>query len=214
MNAEIVIALLSLAGTLIGSLSGVLAANRLTNYRIQELEKKVEKHNTMVERTFRLEEMMKVANNRLCDLERHEEQEWKQRKSNRKKERPATGVPFCVWGSAVEASCLTVHILNDNIVDTAQTGAVFQHLPGFVGMEVDFDQVFIPHRQQAVPLEMLLKIVVDFIFIQSFSFDEKLGVVFVFQHGFTSCPLAFKRGSPVNCRAPPPDSNTRQRRSK
>ena len=79
MNAEIVIALLSLAGTLIGSLSEVLAANRLTNYRIQELEKKVEKHNTMVERTFRLEEMMKVANNRLCDLERHEEQEWKQR---------------------------------------------------------------------------------------------------------------------------------------
>lgn len=79
MNTEIVIALLSLAGTLIGSLSGVLAANRLTNYRIQELEKKVEKHNTMVERTFRLEEMMKVANNRLNDLERHEEQEWKQR---------------------------------------------------------------------------------------------------------------------------------------
>ena len=76
---EIIIAVLSLLGTIIGSLSGVLAANRLTNYRIQELEKKVEKHNTMVERTFRLEEMMKVANNRLCDLERHEEQEWKQR---------------------------------------------------------------------------------------------------------------------------------------
>ena len=79
MNTENVFGLLSLAGTLIGSLSGVLAANRLTNYRIQELEKKVEKHNTMVERTFRLEEMMKVANNRLNDLERHEEQEWKQR---------------------------------------------------------------------------------------------------------------------------------------
>ena len=76
---EIIIAVLSLLGTIVGSLSGVLAANRLTNYRIQELEKKVEKHNTMVERTFRLEEMMKVANNRLCDLERHEEQEWKQR---------------------------------------------------------------------------------------------------------------------------------------
>ena len=74
MNAEIVIALLSLAGTLIGSLSGVLAANRLTNYRIQELEKKVDKHNTVIERTYRLEEMMKVANNRLSDLERHEEQ--------------------------------------------------------------------------------------------------------------------------------------------
>lgn len=78
MSSEIIIALLSLAGTLIGSLSGVLAANRLTNYRIQQLEKKVEKHNTMVERTFRLEEMMKVVNNRLGDLERHEEQEWAQ----------------------------------------------------------------------------------------------------------------------------------------
>lgn len=72
---EIIIAVLSLLGTIIGSLSGVLAANRLTNYRIQELEKKVEKHNTIVERTYRLEEMMKVANHRLTDLERHEEKE-------------------------------------------------------------------------------------------------------------------------------------------
>lgn len=72
---EIIIALLSLLGTIVGSLSGVLAANRLTNYRIQELEKKVEKHNTIVERTYRLEEMMKVANHRLTDLERHEEKE-------------------------------------------------------------------------------------------------------------------------------------------
>ena len=71
---EIIIAVLSLLGTIIGSLSGVLAANRLTNYRIQELEKKVDKHNTVIERTYRLEEMMKVANNRLSDLERHEEQ--------------------------------------------------------------------------------------------------------------------------------------------
>lgn len=72
---EIIIAVLSLLGTIIGSLSGVLAANRLTNYRIQELEKKVDKHNTVIERTYRLEEMMKVANHRLTDLERHEEKE-------------------------------------------------------------------------------------------------------------------------------------------
>ena len=75
MTQEIIIAVLSLLGTIIGSLTGVLAANRLTNYRIQELEKKVEKHNTIVERTYRLEEMMKVANHRLTDLERHEEKE-------------------------------------------------------------------------------------------------------------------------------------------
>ena len=40
MNSELMIALMSLAGTVVGSLSGVLAANRLTNYRIQELEKR------------------------------------------------------------------------------------------------------------------------------------------------------------------------------
>ena len=72
---EIIIAVLSLLGTIIGSLTGVLTANRLTNYRIQELEKKVDKHNTVIERTYRLEEMMKVANHRLNDLERHEEKE-------------------------------------------------------------------------------------------------------------------------------------------
>lgn len=72
---EIIIALLSLLGTIVGSLAGVLTSSRLTTYRIQQLEKKVEKHNTIVERTYRLEEMMKVANHRLTDLERHEEKE-------------------------------------------------------------------------------------------------------------------------------------------
>ena len=71
---EIIIAVLSLLGTIIGSLTGVLATNRLSSYRIQKLEKKVDKHNSIVERTYRLEEMMKVANNRINDLERHEEQ--------------------------------------------------------------------------------------------------------------------------------------------
>ena len=71
---EIIIAVLSLLGTIIGSLTGVLATHRLSSYRIQQLEKKVDKHNSIVERTYRLEEMMKVANNRINDLERHEEQ--------------------------------------------------------------------------------------------------------------------------------------------
>ena len=74
MTQEIIIAVLSLLGTIIGSLTGVLATNRLSSYRIQQLEKKVDKHNSIVERTYRLEEMMKVANNRINDLERHEEQ--------------------------------------------------------------------------------------------------------------------------------------------
>ncbi len=47
---QIVVAVIALIGTAIGSLGGVLAANRLTNYRIEQLEKKVDKHNSVVER--------------------------------------------------------------------------------------------------------------------------------------------------------------------
>ena len=43
--------------------------NEMQAYRIQQLEKKVDKHNEVVERTFRLEEQMKVANHRILDLE-------------------------------------------------------------------------------------------------------------------------------------------------
>ena len=54
MSDTLIIGLLSLTGTLLGSLGGILTANRLTNYRIEELEKKVEKHNSIVERTNEL----------------------------------------------------------------------------------------------------------------------------------------------------------------
>ena len=47
---EIIVAVIALAGTAMGSLGGILAANRLTNYRIGQLEKKVDKHNSVVER--------------------------------------------------------------------------------------------------------------------------------------------------------------------
>ena len=56
MTPEIVVGLLSLAGTLIGSVVGILTANKLTNYRIEELEKKVDKHNTVIERVVVLEQ--------------------------------------------------------------------------------------------------------------------------------------------------------------
>ena len=79
MPSEIVVALLSMLGTAIGSVSGVMAANKLTNYRIEQLEKKVDKHNTVIERTFKLEEnqavmqeQIKVANHRIDDLERED----------------------------------------------------------------------------------------------------------------------------------------------
>ena len=76
MSEGIAIALLSLIGTLAGSFAGIVTAGKLTNYRIEQLEKRVEKHNSIVERTYRLEEeaevdkeKFKVINNRLKDLE-------------------------------------------------------------------------------------------------------------------------------------------------
>ena len=55
MTETMFIALLSLLGTLIGSLTGILTANKLTNYRIAQLEKKVDKHNSVIERVYDLE---------------------------------------------------------------------------------------------------------------------------------------------------------------
>lgn len=76
MAPEITVGLLSLAGTLIGSIAGIMTANKLTNYRIEQLEKKVDKHNSLIDRMYGvetrtdvLEEKIKVANHRIDDLE-------------------------------------------------------------------------------------------------------------------------------------------------
>lgn len=68
-DSEIIVALLALAGTLLGSLSGVLASSKLTNYRLSQLEEKVDRHNAFTERIPVLEEKLKVVNHRLSDLE-------------------------------------------------------------------------------------------------------------------------------------------------
>lgn len=68
MDNTIIVALISLAGTIIGSLAGILVSNKLTNYRIQKLEEKVDKHNTVIERTFKLEGRMTEAEHDIRDL--------------------------------------------------------------------------------------------------------------------------------------------------
>ena len=55
MADVIIVAILSLVGTIVGSFAGILTANKLTNYRIEQLEKKVEKHNNVLERVYELE---------------------------------------------------------------------------------------------------------------------------------------------------------------
>ena len=70
MSEGIVVALIGLGGSAVGSLIGVLASSRLTQYRLEQLEQKVDKHNNVIERMFVLEERQKVANHRIDDLER------------------------------------------------------------------------------------------------------------------------------------------------
>ncbi|MCI5872155.1 MAG: hypothetical protein PUJ55_10610 [Clostridiales bacterium] len=79
METEIVVALITLAGSALGTFAGIVTSARLMTYRIEQLEKKVDKHNTVIERTFKLEEaqavmqeQIKVANHRIEDLEREE----------------------------------------------------------------------------------------------------------------------------------------------
>jgi hypothetical protein len=55
MTEAVIVAVLSLIGTLGGTFGGIVTANKLTNYRIAELEKKVEKHNNVIERVYKLE---------------------------------------------------------------------------------------------------------------------------------------------------------------
>ena len=76
IDSAVLVAVISGVCTLLGSGLGVIAAGKLTNYRIAQLEKKVEKHNHLVERMYSLEDRMnlmdekvKVANHRIEDLE-------------------------------------------------------------------------------------------------------------------------------------------------
>jgi len=79
MTENVTIAVITLLGSGLGSLVGILASAKLTNYRIEQLEKKVNKHNSVIERMYKVEqsvciidEKMKVANHRIEDLEKEE----------------------------------------------------------------------------------------------------------------------------------------------
>lgn len=69
MDTTILVAIISAAVSLIGTAIGAYSGARLTGYRIEQLEKKVERHNSVMERTFVIEEQIKVINHRIGDLE-------------------------------------------------------------------------------------------------------------------------------------------------
>ena len=68
MSEATIVALLGFAGTLMGSLLGVLAAQKLTQYRLAQLEEKVNKHNNLIERTYKLEGQMQECQHDIKDL--------------------------------------------------------------------------------------------------------------------------------------------------
>ncbi len=69
MEKEVFVGLLSLFGTLIGSLSGVVASARLTNFRLLKLEQKVDEHNGYGRKIPALEERVKGVDERLGNIE-------------------------------------------------------------------------------------------------------------------------------------------------
>lgn len=77
MSETVIVTIISFTGTLLGTLGGIIASAKLTIYRIEQLEKKVDKHNNVIERVFKLEEhdavideQIKVATHRIEDLEK------------------------------------------------------------------------------------------------------------------------------------------------
>jgi len=75
---EVIVSLVSALGSALGTFCGIMVNSKLTNFRIEQLEKKVDKHNQVIDRVYELEkrdavveEEMKVANHRISDLEEY-----------------------------------------------------------------------------------------------------------------------------------------------
>jgi len=68
MSAEVTVAILALIGTLAGTFGGILTSARLSNYRIEQLEKKVDRHNGLIERMVAVENSIKSAHKRIDEL--------------------------------------------------------------------------------------------------------------------------------------------------
>lgn len=68
MDSTVLVAILGCVGTVIGSALGVVASSKLTQFRLEQLEKKVDKHNSVIERTFKLEEKVNEMANDIKEL--------------------------------------------------------------------------------------------------------------------------------------------------
>lgn len=78
METELIVSIISVLGSALGTFTGIMVNSKLVDYRIAQLEKKVDKHNRVIDRVYKLEqrdavvdEEIKVANHRIRDLENY-----------------------------------------------------------------------------------------------------------------------------------------------
>ena len=69
MHVDFLTGVASLIASLVGTFGGILTSTKLTNYQINELKKRVDKHNDIIERTYKLEEHCKYVDERIDKLE-------------------------------------------------------------------------------------------------------------------------------------------------
>ncbi len=74
MATQIIISLISFLGSALATFGGIFASSKLTAYRIEQLEKKQDKHNAVIERTYRLEEIVKTQEDKIKETNRRVEE--------------------------------------------------------------------------------------------------------------------------------------------
>ena len=90
----------------------------------------------------------------------------------------------------IQAVCLTLHILNDNLLNVAEAVAIFQDFPRGVCVEVEFDKFVIADHQKTISFNVFRDIISDLLIREAFSFNQKLGVKFIFNHIFLLCQFS------------------------
>ena len=78
---EIIVSLIAFLGTLIGSYGGIRASSRLTNFRLEQLEKKVQAHNNLIDRMYKAEKAISVLDEKI-DVENHRIKDLEQKKQD------------------------------------------------------------------------------------------------------------------------------------
>ena len=68
MTPEVLHALISAISVVLSGLISAIVSNKLMKYRIEQLEKKVDKHNSVIDRTYHLEAQVEVLENEIDNL--------------------------------------------------------------------------------------------------------------------------------------------------